>query len=116
MIKDSEINQFLILGQKYCTKCLQYKDKELFVRDASKSCGYYSSCIACNKDRRKKYYLENSDAIKEKVKLWATDTFNNQQVVEFDKEEVKHAAEARKRRMLKLKPPSPYKDPYDPYQ
>lgn len=54
--------------------------------------------------------------VKEKVKLWATDTFNNQQVVEFDKEEVKHAAEARKRRMLKLKPPSPYKDPYDPYQ
>ncbi len=54
--------------------------------------------------------------VKEKVKLWATDTFNNQQVVEFDKEEVKHAAESRKRRMLKPKPLSPFKDPYDPYQ
>ncbi|MEC4168898.1 hypothetical protein VSQ82_16870 [Pseudomonas sp. MS-1(2024)] len=52
----------------------------------------------------------------EKVKLWASDTFTNKQVVEFDKEEAQQAKEARRRRLLKLKPPSPFQDPYDPYQ
>lgn len=52
----------------------------------------------------------------EKVKLWASDTFTKKQVVEFDKEEALQAKEARKRRLLKLKPPSPFQDPYDPYQ
>ena len=52
----------------------------------------------------------------EKVKLWASDTFTNKQVVEFDKEEALQAKEARRRRLLKLKPPSPFQDPYDPYQ
>lgn len=52
----------------------------------------------------------------EKVKLWASDTFTKKQVVEFDKEEALQAKEARRRRLLKLKPPSPFQDPYDPYQ
>lgn len=54
--------------------------------------------------------------ITDKVRLWASDTFTNKQVVEFDKEEAQQAIEARKRRLLKLKPPSPFQDPYDPYQ
>lgn len=52
----------------------------------------------------------------EKVKLWASDTFTKKQVVEFDKEEALQAKEARRRKLLKLKPPSPFQDPYDPYQ
>lgn len=52
----------------------------------------------------------------EKVKLWASDTFTKKQVVEFDKEEALQAKEARRRRLLKLKPPTPFQDPYDPYQ
>lgn len=51
----------------------------------------------------------------DKVKLLASDTFTRKQVVEFDKEEALQAKEARKRRLLKLKPPSPFQDPYDPY-
>lgn len=50
----------------------------------------------------------------EKVKLWASDTFTNKHVVEFDNEEAQQAKEARRRRLLKLKPPTPFQDPYDP--
>ncbi|KTT15649.1 hypothetical protein [Pseudomonas parafulva] len=52
----------------------------------------------------------------DKIKLWASDTFTNKQVVDFDKEEAEQAKQARKRRLLKPKPPSPFQDPYDPYQ
>lgn len=52
---------------------------------------------------------------KEKVQLFISDTFTSTQIIEFDKEEAQQANEARKRRLLKPKPPSPFQAPYDPY-
>lgn len=81
-------------------------------------------------EKRKDYLFNVEEQLKEqgldhtqaalgftdKVRLWASDTFTNKQVVEFDKEEAEQAKQARKRRLLKPKPPSPFQDPYDPYQ
>ncbi|OLU22381.1 hypothetical protein BVH03_24405 [Pseudomonas sp. PA15(2017)] len=54
--------------------------------------------------------------IKENIKLWASDTFTENQTLEFTKEEKEESTKARKRRLLKPKPPSPFQDPYDPHQ
>lgn len=81
-------------------------------------------------EKRKDYLFNVAEQLKEqgldhtqaalgftdKMKLWASDTFTNKQIVEFDKEEAEQAKQARKRRLLKPKPPSPFQDPYDPYQ
>ncbi|WP_055136410.1 hypothetical protein [Pseudomonas corrugata] len=81
-------------------------------------------------EKRKDYLFNVAEQLKEqgldhtqaalgftdKMKLWASDTFTNRQIVEFDKEEAEQAKQARKRRLLKPKPPSPFQDPYDPYQ
>ncbi|MDV5388463.1 coiled-coil domain-containing protein [Pseudomonas juntendi] len=81
-------------------------------------------------EKRKDYLFNVAEQLKEqgldhtqaalgftdKMKLWASDTFTNKQIVEFDKEEAEQAKQARKRRLLKPKPPSPFQDPYGPYQ
>lgn len=90
----------------------------------------YEMASRLGKEKRKDYLFNVEEQLKEqgldhtqaalgftdKVKLWASDTFNTKQVVEFDKEEVEQAKQARKRRLLKPKPPSPFQDPYDPYK
>lgn len=90
----------------------------------------YEMASRLGKEKRKDYLFNVAEQLKEqglddtqaalgftdKVKLWASDTFTNKQVVEFDKEEAEQAKQARKRRLLKPKPPSPFQDPYDPYQ
>jgi uncharacterized protein YoxC len=90
----------------------------------------YKMASRLGSEKRKDYLFNVSEQLKEqeldhakvelgftgKVKLWASDTFTNKQVVEFDKEEVEQAKAARKRRLLKPKPPSPFQDPYDPYK
>src|SRR5690554_3482278 len=63
LIKEQEINQFLILGFKFCTKCREYKPKECFVLDNTKTCGDYSSCKECNSERRSNYYQNNRERI-----------------------------------------------------
>ena len=89
----------------------------------------YKMASRLGSEKRKDYLFNVGEQLKEqgldhakvelgftdKVKLLASDTFTRKQVVEFDKEEALQAKEARKRRLLKLKPPSPYQDPYDPY-
>lgn len=54
--------------------------------------------------------------IRENIKLWASDTLTENQTLELTKGEKEESTEARKRRILKPKPPSPYSDPYNPYQ
>ncbi|WP_200929215.1 hypothetical protein [Pseudomonas monteilii] len=90
----------------------------------------YEMASRLGKEKRKDYLFNVTEQLKEqgldhtqatlgftdKVKLWASDTFTSKQVVEFDKEEAEQAKAARKRRLLKPKPPSPFQDPYDPYQ
>lgn len=90
----------------------------------------YKMASRLGSEKRKDYLFNVGEQLKEqgldhvkvelgltkKVKLWASDTFTKKQVVEFDKEEALQAKEARRRRLLKLKPPSPFQDPYDPYQ
>ena len=90
----------------------------------------YKMASRLGSEKRKDYLFNVSEQLKEqeldhakvelgftgKVKLWASDIFTNKQVVEFDKEEVEQAKAARKRRLLKPKPPSPFQDPYDPYK
>lgn len=88
-----------------------------------------ASCLGSEK--RKDYLFNVGEQLKEqgldntiaelvftdKIKLWVSDTFTSKQVVEFDKDEALQAKAARKRRLLKPKPPSPFqKNPYDPYQ
>ena len=89
----------------------------------------YKMASRLGSEKRKDYLFNVGEQLKEqgldhakvelgftdKVKLLASDTFTRKQVVEFDKEEALQAKEARKRRLLKLKPPSPFQDPYDPY-
>ncbi|MQT62879.1 hypothetical protein GHO42_07180 [Pseudomonas sp. FSL R10-0056] len=89
----------------------------------------YKMASRLDSEKRKDYLFNVGEQLKEqgldhakvelgftdKVKLLASDTFTRKQVVEFDKEEALQAKEARKRRLLKLKPPSPFQDPYDPY-
>ena len=90
----------------------------------------YEMASRLGKEKRKDYLFNVTEQLKEqgldhtqatlgftdKVKLWASDTFTSKQVVEFDKDEAEQAKAARKRRLLKPKPPSPFQDPYDPYQ
>ncbi|ORL67079.1 hypothetical protein B7H17_03645 [Pseudomonas putida] len=90
----------------------------------------YKMASRLGKEKRQDYLFNVTEQLKEqgldhtqaalgftdKMKLWASDTFTNKQIVEFDKEEAEQAKEARKRRLLKPKPPSPFHDPYDPYQ
>jgi hypothetical protein len=90
----------------------------------------YEMASRLGREKRKDYLFNVGEQLKEqgldhvkvelgfteKVKLWASDTFTNKQVVEFDKEEAEQAKQARKRRLLKPKLPSPFQDPYDPYQ
>ncbi|KRP91553.1 hypothetical protein TX25_18100 [Pseudomonas lactis] len=90
----------------------------------------YEMASRLGKEKRKDYLFNVTEQLKEqgldhaqaalgftdKVKLWASDTFTSKQVVEFDKEEAEQTKAARKRRLLKPKPPSPFQDPYDPYQ
>lgn len=52
----------------------------------------------------------------DRFKLWASDRFTNKQSIEFDDAERAQDAKARSRRLLQLKPPSPFEDPNDPYQ
>ena len=89
----------------------------------------YKMASRLGSEKRKDYLFNVGEQLKEqgldhakvelgftdKVKLLASDTFTRKQVVEFDKEEALQAKEARKRRLLKLKPPSPFQDPDDPY-
>ncbi|KMN12547.1 hypothetical protein TU86_18245 [Pseudomonas weihenstephanensis] len=89
----------------------------------------YKMASRLGSEKRKDYLFNVGEQLKEqgldhakvelgftdKVKLLASDTFTRKQVIEFDKEEALQAKEARKRRLLKLKPPSPFQDPYDPY-
>lgn len=90
----------------------------------------YEMASRLGTEKRKDYLFNVAEQLKEqgldhtqaalgftdKMKLWASDTFTNKQIVEFDKEEAEQAKQARKRRLLKPKPPSPFQDPYDPYQ
>ncbi|MCE1007576.1 hypothetical protein [Pseudomonas monteilii] len=90
----------------------------------------YEMASRLGAEKRKDYLFNVEEQLKEqgldhtqaalgftdKVRLWASDTFTNKQVVEFDKEEAEQAKQARRRRLLKPKPPSPFQDPYDPYQ
>ena len=90
----------------------------------------YEMASRLGKEKRKDYLFNVAEQLKEqglddtqaalgftdKVKLWASDTFTSKQIVEFDKEEAEQAKQARKRRLLKPKLPSPFQDPYDPYQ
>ena len=90
----------------------------------------YEMASRLGKEKRKDYLFNVAEQLREqgldhtqaalgfsdKVKLWASDTFTTKQVVEFDKEEAEQAKEARRRRLLKLKPPTPFQDPYDPYK
>tara|TARA_R110000868_G_scaffold411681_1_gene707424 strand:- start:5174 stop:7015 length:1842 start_codon:yes stop_codon:yes gene_type:complete len=82
------------------------------------------------KDKREDYLFNVQEKLKEvgldnqkvefnivdKTKLWASDTFTSKQTIEFDAEEKREAAKARAKRMLIPKPPSPFNNPYDPYQ
>jgi hypothetical protein len=90
----------------------------------------YETARYLGAEKRKDYEFNVKEMLKEqgldpnkiklgytdRAKLWISDTFTDKQTIEFDKEEATQAAEARKKRMLKPKPPSPFKDPYDPYQ
>ena len=90
----------------------------------------YEMASRLGKEKRKDYLFNVAEQLKEqgldhtqaalgftdKMKLWASDTFTNRQIVEFDKEEAEQAKQARKKRLLKPKPPSPFQDPYGPYQ
>lgn len=90
----------------------------------------YETARYLGAEKRKDYEFNVNEMLKEqgldpdkiklgytdRAKLWISDTFTDKQTIEFDKEEATQAAEARKKRMLKPKPPSPFKDPYDPYQ
>lgn len=90
----------------------------------------YEMASRLGTEKRKDYLFNVAEQLKEqgldhtqaalgftdKMKLWASDTFTNKQIVEFDKKEAEQAKQARKRRLLKPKPPSPFQDPYNPYQ
>lgn len=66
-LTEAEVNSFIILGQKICSKCNVFKHKESFVKDRSKYSGYYSSCKDCNAARRKKYYMNNRKRLIQQV-------------------------------------------------
>ena len=86
----------------------------------------YEMASRLGKEKRKDYLFNVAEQLKEqglddtqaalgftdKVKLWASDTFTSKQIVEFEKEETEQAKQARKRRLLKPKPPSPFQEPY----
>ena len=90
----------------------------------------YKMASRLGSEKRKDYLFNAREQLKErgldhtkvelgiadKFRLWASDTFTNKQVVEFDKEEAEQAKQARRRRLLKPKPPSPFQDPYEHYQ
>lgn len=86
LIRDQEINQMIILGNKYCSKCHCYKDKFEFMTDNSKTCGYYSSCRECVSKRKQEYYKSSADKVKRDVTIWANKNDNNRLLVKLRKD------------------------------
>lgn len=55
---------------KECYTCKEVKPSHQFHKDKSKKDGLVSSCRACKKEYREKYYRENSERLKAYAKEW----------------------------------------------
>lgn len=69
---------------KYCTKCETFVDVRNFAKNKNTWDGLHAHCFPCKRKLAKAYYTNNSDAIIEKVALWADN--NAEARAEYNKE------------------------------
>ena len=65
-----------MLQTKRCSKCKEIKLIDNFCRDKYCKDGYHGVCRGCIAEYSKRYYLDNSEKVKEKSRKWSKDNPN----------------------------------------
>ncbi|QZE11304.1 HNH endonuclease [Streptomyces phage Forrest] len=63
---------------KTCKSCGEEKEFSSFYKDSRRKDGYISICIPCDKEKKKQYYLDNKEKVKEAAVRWQAN--NNEKV------------------------------------